>query len=84
MIPLGTMTPVQSRPGSNGNEGIFNIPTKQMQFSVIYPGNSLRRWGLILLQKCSRRILHPQPTELSFYSGEGFIRKSNEIVGFFH
>ena len=64
----GATTPGQSRPGSNGNEGVLRIPqgpsvtrTSSSDCLVSYPGLSF--WGsLIPQQRCSQCILQPQPT----------------------
>ena len=64
----GATTLGQSRPGSNGNEGVLCIPqsssiagTSPSDCLVSYPGHS---WGggLTPLQRSSRCILQPQPT----------------------
>ena len=64
----GATTPGQSGPGSNSNEGVLHIlqsssitGTSPSDCLVPYSGHS---WGgLTPLQKCSRCILQPQPTE---------------------
>ena len=73
------ITPGQSVPGSDGNEGVLCIPqiyniteTSLSDYLVSYPGQSLGR-GLTSLQRCSRCILLPQPTgralECVFFNG---------------
>ena len=66
----GAITPAQSGPGSDGNEGVLYIP---QSFSITgaspsdclmsYPGHSLGGGeGLAPLPRCSWCILQPQPT----------------------
>ena len=64
----GATTPGQSRPGSNGNEGVLCIPqsssitgTSPSDCVVPYPGHSLRGC-FTSLQRCNRCILQTQPT----------------------
>ena len=62
-------TPIQSGPGSDGNEGVLHIPqspsitgTSPSNFLGSYTGHSLRWEGLTPLQRCSRCILQSQLT----------------------
>ena len=64
----GATTPGQSAPGSDGNEWMLHIPqsstitgTSPSDCLVSYPGHS--GGGLTPLQRCSRCILQPQPTQ---------------------
>ena len=66
----GATTPGQSRPGSYGNEVVFNITqsssitrTSPSDCLVSYAGHSLG--GLTPLQRSNRCILQSQPTGLS-------------------
>ena len=71
-ILKGSTTLSQSRPGSNGNEGILHIP--QSSKTRASPSDSLvsyldHSWnGRVLppLQRCSQLILQPQLTELNY------------------
>ena len=72
----GATTPGQSGPGSNGNEGVLCIPQSSSiagtspsdLFSVI--SETLVRWGLTPLQRCSQCILQPQLTGQAFREGQ--------------
>ena len=68
-ILSGTITPGQSGPGSDDNEGVLHIPqissitgTSPSHCLVLYPRHSLEGGALTPLQRCSRYILQPQPT----------------------
>ena len=66
-------TPSQSGLGSDGNEEVLRIPQTssitEISLSdclVLYPGHSLVE-GLTPLQRSSRCILQPQPTEQALF-----------------
>ena len=68
----GATTLCQSGPGCDGNEEVLCIPqsfcitgASSSDCLVSYPGHSLW-WGLSPLQRCSRCILQPQPTEMDY------------------
>ena len=73
LIKNGTQTsttpPDQSESGSNSNEGVHHITESSSTGAsrsddlVSYPEHSLVK-SLTPLQRCSRHILQPQPTEL--------------------
>ena len=65
----GAITLGQSEPGIDGNEGVLCIPQSSIirLFSVI--SRTLILGSLTPLQRRSRSILQPQPTEQSFQVG---------------
>ena len=70
----GAPTPGQSGPGSNGNKGVLHIlqsfsitEASPSNCLVSYPGHSLGRRCLTPLQRCSRCILQPQPSQLGVF-----------------
>ena len=71
MALSGATTPGQIGPGGDGHEGVLRIPqsssiagTSPSDCLVSYSGHSLGE-GLTPLQRSSRCILQPQPTERS-------------------
>ena len=68
----GVTTPGESGPGSYGNEGVLHIPensktgTSLSDGLISYPENSLVVRVLALLQRYSRCILQPHPSQLGY------------------
>ena len=65
-ILLGATTLGQSRQGSNGNEGVLYIPQSSKTGALLSDGlisypKHLLGGALLLVMRCSRCILQPQP-----------------------
>ena len=82
-----TTTPGQSEPGSDGNEGLLQIPQNSIitgaspsDCLVSYPGHSLVGRGFTPLQRYSLSILQPQSTGLR-KEGVHHIPQNSGITG---
>ena len=86
----GTTTPGQSRPGSDGNEGVLAFPKvpallepQNQIFFMSYSGYSWRG-DLTLLQRNNRCILQPQPTGPSWTLVGERAYATGDAVGVFY